>query len=112
MKTVSVIGSTGSIGTQTLEVIREGGFAVCALAAGRNAVLLERQAREFRPQYAVLADENEAAKLKAALADTPIRVMAGADAVCAVAAMEQAILSLTFPLLPSAASAAARPRSR
>ena len=92
MKTVSVIGSTGSIGTQTLEVIREGGFAVCALAAGRNAVLLERQAREFRPQYAVLADENVAGKLKAALADTPIRVMAGADAVCAVAAMEQADL--------------------
>ncbi len=94
MKNISIIGSTGSIGTQALDVVREGDFAVCALAAGRNAALLEQQARAVRPQYAVLADEKEAKKLKTALADTSVRVMGGEDAVCAAAALEQADLIL------------------
>ncbi len=94
MKNISIIGSTGSIGTQALDVVREGDFAVCALAAGRNAALLEQQARTVRPQYAVLADEKEAKKLKTALADTSVRVMGGEDAVCAAAALEQADLIL------------------
>ena len=82
MKNISIIGSTGSIGTQALDVVREGDFAVCALAAGRNAALLEQQARAVRPQYAVLADEKEAKKLKTALADTSVRVMGGEDEMC------------------------------
>lgn len=94
MKTVSIIGSTGSIGTQALQVVRDGGFSVCALAAGHNADLLEQQARAFRPRYAVLADEAAAKKLKLALADTPVQVLAGQDAVCAAASMDEASLVL------------------
>ena len=59
---LSILGSTGSIGRQALEVAADLGIPVCALAAGRNGKLLEAQARNFRPKYAVLEDE-AAAKL-------------------------------------------------
>ena len=55
-KTISLLGSTGSIGRQTLEVCRELGVRVAALTAGRNIDLLEEQAREFRPQLAVVSE--------------------------------------------------------
>ena len=74
MKQISILGSTGSIGTQTLEVVRENpDLSVTALAAGRNAELLEAQAREFRPRLVSLQDERAAGELKIRLADTDIR---------------------------------------
>ena len=71
---LTILGSTGSIGRQTLEVARDLGVPVRALAAGRNAELLEAQARRLRPKYAVLHDEGAARELKTALADTPVKV--------------------------------------
>ena len=80
MKQISVIGSTGSIGTQTLDVVRRlGGFRVTALAAWSNAEKIEAQAREFRPLLVCLYDENAAADLKVRLADTDIRVVSGEE---------------------------------
>lgn len=94
MKTLSIIGSTGSIGTQALQVVQDAGFSVCALAAGRNVDLLEQQARAFHPRYAVLADETAAKQLKLALADTSVEVLAGPNGVCAAASMDEASLVL------------------
>lgn len=76
-----ILGSTGSIGTQALDVVRLCGFRVKALAANSNAALLERQAREFMPEYVALADEKAAAELKLRLADTPITVLSGREGV-------------------------------
>ena len=77
MKRVAVFGSTGSIGTQTLDVCEKNGFKVCALAAGRNIELLERQARKFNPEIVAVFDTDAANKLKIALADTEIKVLSG-----------------------------------
>lgn len=61
MKKISILGSTGSIGTQTLDVIREhGDMQVVALSCGRNLSLIEKQAREFKPQFVSVSDENDA----------------------------------------------------
>lgn len=89
---LSVLGSTGSIGTQTLDVARRLGVSVCALAANRNIRLLEEQIREFRPALAAVFDEDAAKDLKTAVADLPVRVAAGAEGVCEAAAAEQADL--------------------
>ncbi len=94
MKTVSIIGSTGSIGVQALDVVRELGLSVCALAAGRDVKSMEKQARAFAPQCVALADEQAAANLKCALADTPIRVLAGQDGVCEAASFAAADIVL------------------
>ena len=78
MKNISIIGSTGSIGTQTLDVIRRlGGFRVTALAAWSSAEKIEAQAREFQPELVCLYDEKAAADLRVRLADTGIRVVSG-----------------------------------
>ena len=66
-KTISLLGSTGSIGRQTLEVCRELGVRVAALTAGRNIDLLEEQAREFRPQLAVVSELEPALELALSL---------------------------------------------
>ncbi len=80
MKNISVLGSTGSIGTQTLEVVRNNGdIRVTALAAGHDRVRLERQIREFKPKLACLWDEESAADLRTAVADLPVRVVSGMD---------------------------------
>lgn len=80
---VAVLGSTGSIGTQTLDIIRDNGeaFAVHTLTAGRNYRLLIEQALEFRPRYAIIAAEEYYADVAFALRDTGISVLAGADAI-------------------------------
>ena len=62
-KSIAILGSTGSIGTQTLEVAAACGIPVVALAAHRNVELLERQAREFKPQLVAAAGEGAAAEL-------------------------------------------------
>ena len=87
---VSILGATGSIGTQTLDVCRTLGIPVAAIAAGRDAAKLERQAREFGVKLAVLSDEAAARDLKTRLADTSIRVLSGMKGLCEAAATEQA----------------------
>lgn len=94
MKTISIIGSTGSIGVQALDVAQSCGFPVCALAAGRNIDLLERQARQFKPQVVAVYDEKAAAALKGRLADTAVQVLAGEQGTCAAAAWEGADITL------------------
>lgn len=80
MKKISILGSTGSIGTQTLEVAdNNGDIQVTALAAGSNIALLERQIRRYRPALACVWDEKKAAELKIAVADTDVRVVSGMD---------------------------------
>ena len=81
MKTISLLGSTGSIGTQTLDVCRKLGYSVIAMAANRNIELLEKQAREFLPKFVAVSDEAAAKKLKIALSDTGISVLSGEKAV-------------------------------
>ncbi len=85
MKELIILGSTGSIGTQALCIVRGGGYKVTALAAGSNAEFLEKQAREFRPKTVALFDETAARELKIRLADTDIRVLSGVEGVCAAA---------------------------
>ncbi|MBE6766245.1 MAG: 1-deoxy-D-xylulose-5-phosphate reductoisomerase [Ruminococcaceae bacterium] len=85
MKTISILGSTGSIGTQALEVAKAGNMRVAAIAAGRNIDLLEAQAREFCPDLVAVFDTALAEKLKDKLSDTSIRVLAGEEGVLAAA---------------------------
>ena len=89
-KQIAILGSTGSIGKQTLEVIAEHPdlFDVYAITANRSADLLIAQAREFKPEVVVIADESFYDKVKDALADLPIKVWAGADALCQVVEAE------------------------
>ncbi len=86
MRQIAILGSTGSIGRQTLEVIAEHPdlFSVYAITANRSADLLIEQARAFHPEMVVIADESLYAKVSQALSDLPIKVWAGADALCDV----------------------------
>lgn len=80
MKYISIIGSTGSIGTQTLELVRANkDLAVTALAAGSNADLLEQQIREFRPKTAVLYDEQKAEELRLRVRDLEVSILSGPE---------------------------------
>lgn len=80
MKNVAIIGSTGSIGTQTLEIARQNpDINICALSAGSNIELLEKQAREFRPELVGLWDETLADDLRVRLSDMQIRVVSGME---------------------------------
>ena len=86
MKHVAIIGSTGSIGTQTLEIARwNQDIKICALSAGRNIDLLEKQAREFQPEIVGLWDEKLADELKDRLKDMDIRVVSGMDGLIEIA---------------------------
>ena len=89
-KTITILGSTGSIGRQTLSVADELGLRVAALTAERNVDLMEAQCRKYRPKLAVLADEAAAEELKVRLADMNIRVLAGAEALCEAATLPEA----------------------
>lgn len=80
MKKIGILGSTGSIGTQTLEVVRENrDIEVTALAAGRNIRLLEEQIREFSPRIAAVWDEKMAEELKGKVKDLPVKIVSGMD---------------------------------
>lgn len=94
---IALLGSTGSIGTQALDVVRDNAdrFEVYALVARQNAGLLAQQAREFRPEVVVIADEQYYAPLKEALADLPMKVWAGADAIADVVQMAPVDVVLT-----------------
>ncbi|QAT49747.1 1-deoxy-D-xylulose-5-phosphate reductoisomerase [Caproiciproducens sp. NJN-50] len=87
---LSVLGSTGSIGTQTLDVARGLGLKICALAAEKNVALLERQIREFHPQVAAVFDPAAAKQLKTAVRDLPVRVVQGMDGLCEAACLPTA----------------------
>lgn len=87
---LSILGSTGSIGTQTLDVARRLGLRVCALAANRNVELLENQIREWKPQLVAVFDLDAAKKLRLAVADTPVRVVQGMEGLCEAASISSA----------------------
>ena len=87
---LSILGSTGSIGTQTLDVARKCGFKVSALCANKSVKTLEEQIREFSPEIAVLSDENAAKELKIKVADTSTKVLSGSDSVLQVASHKNA----------------------
>jgi 1-deoxy-D-xylulose-5-phosphate reductoisomerase len=91
-ESISILGSTGSIGTQTLDVVRDLGLKVCALAAAKNIVLLEKQIREFHPQVAAVFDSDAAKQLKIAVRDLPVRVLQGMDGLCEAACLPTADL--------------------
>lgn len=97
MKKIAILGSTGSIGTQALQVIEEHNdlFEVRVLTANRQADLLIEQARKFRPQCVVIADESQYEHVCQALADTDIQVYAGADALCQVVQLPSVDIVLT-----------------
>ena len=92
---VALLGSTGSIGRQALEVIEACGMSVVALTANQSVELLERQARRFRPELTVAADEKAASDLRVRLADTDIRVASGQEGLLEAAALESADTVLT-----------------
>lgn len=85
MKSMVILGSTGSIGTQALDVARLRNFTVRALTSNSNIDLLEEQIREFKPEIAAVADESRAAELRTKVADTSTRVLGGEEGICAAA---------------------------
>ena len=88
--TITILGSTGSIGRQTLSVAEELGLRVAALTAEKNVDLLEVQCRKYRPELAVMTENAAAEELKTRLADMNIRVLAGSEALCEAAALPEA----------------------
>lgn len=89
-KNITVLGSTGSIGVQSLDVARKMNFGVTALTAHANVKIIENQIREFKPAFAALADEKAAADLKTRVADTPTVVLSGSQGVCECASLTSA----------------------
>ncbi len=87
MRKIAILGSTGSIGTQTLDIVREqGDLQVTAMATGRNIDLFEQQIREFMPRNVAVWDEKDALELKSRVADLGIRVHAGMEGLIEIAA--------------------------
>ena len=87
-KQLVLLGSTGSIGRQTLEVAEACGYPVTALAANRSVEEMEAQARRYRPAAVAMVEERAAADLRVRLADLPIRVLSGIEGLCELAAMD------------------------
>lgn len=86
---IAILGSTGSIGTQTLDIVRKKkDLEVLGLAAGRNISMLEEQIREFHPRLAAVGDEEKAAELRERIKDTDCKVVGGMDGLLELAAME------------------------
>ena len=94
-KRISILGSTGSIGRQSLDVIAACGMEAAALTANSNAVRMEEQVRQFKPELAVMMDERAAADLRVRLADTPVRVAAGMEGLLEAAELPSADTVLT-----------------
>lgn len=96
MKKIAILGSTGSIGTQTLEIAREQkDIEVTALAAGANAKLLEAQIREFGPKLAALWEEEAAASLRESVKDLPVKVVSGMEGLLEIATLPEAEILVT-----------------
>ena len=93
---IGILGSTGSIGTQTLEIVRNNpDFKVIALAAGSNVDLMEKQAREFQPELCVMWTEEAAKELRLRLSDTSVTVLAGMDGLLTLAVMPEMQILVT-----------------
>lgn len=96
MKKIAILGSTGSIGTQTLEIVRDNpDLEVVGLAAGANIDLFEKQVREFRPKLVSLQSEKACKDLKERLADIQIEIVCGMDGLIQIAEMEEAQVLVT-----------------
>ncbi|MBE5952754.1 MAG: 1-deoxy-D-xylulose-5-phosphate reductoisomerase [Lachnospiraceae bacterium] len=96
MKNIAIIGSTGSIGTQTLDIVRENkDLKVVAISAGSNTALLEKQAREFMPDIVGIWDEDKAKQLRVALSDVNIRVVSGMEGLIEIATYEESQILVT-----------------
>lgn len=96
MKKIAILGSTGSIGTQTLEVVRANGdIGVVALTAGKNADLLEKQIREFRPKFAAIWKEKDAKELKERLTDIHCEIGFGLEGLIQAAVIAEADVVVT-----------------
>ena len=96
IKKISILGSTGSIGTQTLDIVRkEADLQVTALAAGTNVDLMERQVREFRPSLAAMWTEEAAKDLKERLRDVPVKILCGMDGLLETAVCEESQVLVT-----------------
>ncbi len=90
MKKIAVLGSTGSIGTQTMDIVRANqDLQVSAIAAGSNITLAERQIREFSPKIAVIYEEEAAKRLKESIADLPTKVLSGMDGMLEAATLPE-----------------------
>lgn len=92
---IAILGSTGSIGTQTLEVCEELGLNVCAISGNKNIRLLENQIRKFKPEIAAVFDEESAKLLKQNVKDTSTRITVGLDGLCEVASFSKSDILLT-----------------
>ncbi|MDE5700489.1 MAG: 1-deoxy-D-xylulose-5-phosphate reductoisomerase [Lachnospiraceae bacterium] len=96
MKKIAILGSTGSIGTQTLEIVRDNpDLQVVGLAAGANIDLMEKQVREFQPRLVSLQSEADCKELKARLSDMEVQVMPGMEGLLAIAEMEESEILVT-----------------
>lgn len=96
MKRIAVLGSTGSIGTQTLEIVRTNkDIKITALAAGNNIELLEKQIREFKPSIAAVWNEEKAAELKIKTADLDVEILSGMDGLLAAASWKDSQIVVT-----------------
>lgn len=96
MKKIAILGSTGSIGTQTLEIVREhGDIQVVAMAAGSNITLLEQQIREFHPSLVSVWEEEKAKELRVKTADLPVRVLSGMEGLLAVSVIPESEILVT-----------------
>ena len=96
MKTIAVLGSTGSIGTQTLEVARANGdLKIAALAAGRNVMLLEKQIREFSPRVVAVWEEEAAKELKTAVSDLDVKIVTGMDGLIEISTLPEVEVLVT-----------------
>ncbi len=87
-KTLTILGSTGSIGTQALEVAQLRGFGIFALTADKSVDTMEAQIRAFKPRYAAMRDESAAADLRVRVQDTPTKVLSGEEGVCFAASQK------------------------
>ena len=113
IKNISVLGSTGSIGTQTLDVVDKLHLNVTALTANSNVKLMEEQIRKYKPQIAVLFDESKAKELQLAVKDTDTKVLSGMDGLISAATEKSSELVLNsvvgmVGLLPTIAAANAK----
>ncbi len=95
VKCVSILGSTGSIGRQSLDIIDNLHIPVCALTAGTNVERMAQQCRKYRPQLAVMSTEDAAAQLRAEISDLPVEVTWGEEGLIRAATMEQADCVIT-----------------
>lgn len=96
MKKIAILGSTGSIGTQTLDIVsKNDDLQVVGIAAGRNIDLLEKQIRQFSPRLAAMGDEKKAQELKLRVQDTDCKIVGGMEGLIELAVMEEAEILVT-----------------